>query len=198
MALEFIWMGQYFLNLADHRAQRKAERESALALVGKRRRDAMKCRRRLLAVIFVISFVGVAYGELKLRPIHPDEPVEYTYEQRFSLDIALSSLRKIEASLESFRTLTDEAKGKIPGKKLREIGNTDWETQHLGFKNMPGCIEGALRKQDYLIKELRYQLAKEKLNKKAITEAELLETKRAFEQAEKSFQAFWDSFGVAD
>jgi hypothetical protein len=191
-------MGQYFLNLADHRAQRKAERESALALVGKRRRDAMKCRRRLLAVIFVISFVGVAYGELKLRPIHPDEPVEYTYEQRFSLDIALSSLRKIEASLESFRTLTDEAKRKISGKKLKEIGNTDWETQHLGFKNMPGCIEGALRKQDYLIKELRYQLAKEKLNKKAITEAELLETKRAFEQAEKSFQAFWDSFGVSD
>lgn len=198
MALEFIWMGQYFLNLADHRAQRKAERESALALVGKRRRDAMKCRRRLLAVIFVISFVGVAYGELKLQPIHPDEPVEYTYEQRFSLDIALSSLRKIEASLESFRTLTDEAKGKISGKKLKEIGNTDWETQHLGFKNMPGCIEGALRKQDYLIKELRYQLAKEKLNKKAITEAELLEAKRAFEQAEKSFHAFWDSFRVAD
>ncbi len=198
MALEFIWMGQCFLNLADHRAQRKAERESALAPVGKRRRDAMKCRKRLLAVVFVISFVGVAYGELKLQPIHPDEPVEYTYEQRFSLDIALSSLRKIEASLESFRTLTDEAKGKISGKKLKEIGNTDWETQHLGFKNMPGCIEGALRKQDYLIKELRYQLAKEKLNKKAITEAELLETKRAFEQAEKSFHAFWDSFRVAD
>ena len=122
MALEFIWMGQYFLNLADHRAQRKAERESALAVVGKRRRDAMKCRRRLLAVIFVISFIGVAYGELKLQPIHPDEPVEYTYEKRFSLEMALSSLRKIQASLGSFRTLTDEAKGKISGERLKEIG----------------------------------------------------------------------------
>jgi hypothetical protein len=198
MALEFIWMGQCFLNLADHRAQRKAGRESALAMVGERRGDTMKCRRRLLAVIFVITFVGVAYGELKLRSIHPDEPVEYTYEKRFSLEMALSSLRKIQASLESFRTLTDEAKGKISGERLKEIGNTDWETQHLGFKNMPGCIEGVLRKQDYLIKELRYQLAREKLSQKAITEGELLETRRAFEEAEKSFQAFWDSFGVAD
>lgn len=198
MALEFIWMGQCFLNLADRRAQRKVGRESVFAMVGERRRDTMKCRRRLLAVIFVISFVGVAYGQLKLRPIHPDEPVEYTYEKRFSLDMALSSLRNIQASLESFRTLTEEAKGKISGKRLKEIGNTDWETQHLGFKNMPGCIEGALRKQDYLIKELRYQLAKEKLNQKAITEAELLETERAFKQAENSFQAFWNTFGIAD
>jgi hypothetical protein len=158
----------------------------------------MKRRKRLLTAILVISFVGVAYGELKLRPIHPDEPAEYTYEKRFSLDMALSSLQRIQASLGSFRALTEEAKGKISGKRLKEIGNTDWETQHLGFKNMPGCIEGALRKQDYLIKGLRYQLAKEKLNQKAITEAELLETKKAFQQAEKSFQAFWDGFGVAD
>jgi len=98
----------------------------------------------------------------------------------------------------SFRILTEEAKGKISNQRLKEIGNTDWETQHLGFTNMPRSIEGALRKQDYLIKELCYQLAKEKFKQKAIDEKELLETKRAFEQAERSFQAFWDNFGIAD
>jgi hypothetical protein len=154
--------------------------------------------RLLLAGILVIGLVGFAYGELKLRPIHADEPVEYTYGQRFSLDMALFSLQKMQGSLMSFRILTEEAKGKISKQRLKEIGNTDWETQHLGFTNMPRSIEGALRKQDYLIKELCYQLAKEKFKQKAIDEKELLETKRAFEQAERSFQAFWDNFGIAD
>jgi len=158
----------------------------------------MKCGRLLLAGILVMGLVALAYGELKLRPIHPDEPVEYTYEQRFSIDMALSSLQKIQGSLMSFRILTEEAKGKISKQRFKEIGNTDWETQYLGFKNMPGCIEGTLRKQDYLIKELRYQLAKEKFKLKVIDEKELLETKRTFEQVEKSFQAFWDKFGIAD
>jgi hypothetical protein len=167
-------------------------------MVDKPRRDMMTYGRLLLTGVLVIGLVASAYGELKFRPIHPDEPVEYTYEKRFSLDMALSSLQKIRASLMSFRTLTEETRGKISKQKLKEIGNTDWETQHLGFKNMPGCIEGALRKQDYLIKELRYQLAKERLKQKAIDEKELLNAQRAFEQAERSFQAFWDNFGITD
>ncbi len=91
--------------------------------------------------------------------------------------MALFSLQKMQGSLMSFRILTEEAKGKISKQRLKEIGNTDWETQHLGFTNMPRSIEGALRKQDYLIKELCYQLAKEKFKQKAIDEKELLEKK---------------------
>jgi hypothetical protein len=112
--------------------------------------------------------------------------------------MALSSLQNIRASLMSFRVLTEEIKDKISKGRLKEIGNTDWETQHLGFKNMPGCIEGALRKQDYVIKELRYELAKERVKQKAISERELLDAQKAFERAEKSFQTFWDNFGIAD
>ena len=192
MASGFTWMGRYSLNLADRRTEGKE------SMVDKPRRDTMTYGRLLLVGIFVIGLVASAYGEWQLRPIHPDEPVEYTYEKRFSLDMALSSLQNIRASLMSFRVLTEEIKDKISKGRLKEIGNTDWETQHLGFKNMPGCIEGALRKQDYVIKELRYELAKERLKQKAIDEKELLDAQKAFEQAEKSFQTFWDNFGIAD
>jgi hypothetical protein len=158
----------------------------------------MTNRKLILIGLLMIGFVTLAHGELNLRPVHPDEPVEYTYEQRFSLDTALSSLRMIEASLKSFRTLTEEVKGKVSQPRLKEIGNTDWETQNLGFKNMPGCVEGALRKQDYLIKELRYHLARERMKQKTVSEKEFLETKRVFEEAERSFKSFWDNFGIAD
>jgi hypothetical protein len=49
-----------------------------------------------------------------------------------------------------------------------------------------------------VIKELRYELAKERVKQKAISERELLDAQKAFERAEKSFQTFWDNFGIAD
>ncbi|MCX5810045.1 MAG: hypothetical protein NTX36_11865 [Proteobacteria bacterium] len=152
----------------------------------------------VLAGMIVVVLASSAQGELNLRPVHPDEPVGYTYNKRFSFDEAVTSLNTIRLSLESFRLLTEEAKGKISGKRLKEIGNTDWETQNLGFKNMPFCIEGALKKQDYLIKRLQHELAKYEIKDGRISEKELLEAKKSFETAEKSFQTFWDNSGIAD
>jgi len=82
-------------------------------MVDKPRRDTMTYGRLLLVGIFVIGLVASAYGEWQLRPIHPDEPAEYTYEKRFSLDMALSSLQNMCSSLISFRTLTLEIKDNI-------------------------------------------------------------------------------------
>jgi hypothetical protein len=152
----------------------------------------------IFAAVFVAGLAACAQADLTLRPVHPDEPVEYTYEQRFSLSNALDNLHWIDRALKSFRLLTEEVKGKISKKRLREINNTDWETQNLGFANGPCAIEGTLRKQDYLIKGLRYELAKEKMRAKSIGEEELMDAKRAFEAAEKAFQEFWNNFHIAD
>lgn len=153
-----------------------------------------------LLIILIISIAAAfpATGELRLKPVHPDEPAMYTYSERLSLGEALASLEKVRASLASFRDLTEEAKKKVTKKKLAAIGNTDWETQHIAFFNMAGCIEGTLKKQDYLLKKAVYELAAIKFEEGTVGNDEREKARREFEEAERSFQAFWDSYGIAD
>ncbi len=148
--------------------------------------------------IILLSSLGLAYAQLNLRPVHPDESARQTFEQRFSLDQALSSLEILRASLQSFQKLTEEVEGKISKERLKEIGNTDWEMQNLGFRNHPKSIEGALRKQDYQIKKLQYQLAEAQNREGTKNLNDLLEAKKVYDQAEKDFQEFWKNFRVAD
>jgi len=155
---------------------------------------------RLLVLISLISLVIAVYAELGLKPVGPDdgEPVEYTFNQRFSLKNALRSLETINSALMSFEKLTKESKTFVSEKKLKEIGNTDWETQNLALPNCIGAIEGTLRKQEYLIKRLSYELAQEKATSGEINKKQLRNAQKEKQQAEKSFQTFWDSFGIAD
>ncbi|MCX5909442.1 MAG: hypothetical protein NTY64_20300, partial [Deltaproteobacteria bacterium] len=75
---------------------------------GKRKGPLMR-KELLWGVIMTVSLIALAHAELKSSPIHRDEPAEYTFETRFSLDMALLSLQKIQASLQSFQKLTEEA-----------------------------------------------------------------------------------------
>jgi hypothetical protein len=49
-----------------------------------------------------------------------------------------------------------------------------------------------------MIKELRSLLAKEKWKQKTISQKEMEEAQASFDEAEKSFQKFWDRFSIAD
>lgn len=148
--------------------------------------------------IILVSVITLASAELKLGPFHRDEPAEYTFEHRFSLDNALSFLKRVHGSLQSFRDLTEEAREKISQDKLKKIGNTDWETQNLGFPNQVKSIEGTLRKQDYQIKKLQFQLIQEQTKQGTGKKEELGEAQKAYERAEQSFREFWDELKVKD
>ena len=152
---------------------------------------------RLLITILIIALSSSVIAGLDLKPIHPDESSEYTFEKRFSFDNALISLNNIKESLKSFRDLTD----KIRSKKtinISEVGNTDWETQHLGFSNMVSAIEGTLRKQDYLIQKLQYELISEQKKSTLINEEELSKKCKKFRESEINFQNFWNSQIISD
>jgi hypothetical protein len=150
-------------------------------------------------VICTILAVGFsAYGDLNLKPVHPDEPAEYTYNERFSTGRSLESLNAIQAALDSFRKLTEASEGKIPQKTLAAIGNTGWEIQNLGFPNHVGTVKGTILKQEYLIKKLTYELAQTKAKSGDIGQADLSAARKDYEKAEKKFQDFWNSFRVAD
>jgi hypothetical protein len=155
----------------------------------------------MLRAIIICSILAIslsAHAELILDPIHPDEPADYTYNERFSTRSSLNSLDAIKSSLESFRKLTEASAGKIPKDTLTKIGNTGWEMQNLGFPNHVGTVKGTLLKQEYLIKKLTYELAQTKSRSGEVSQADLSAAKADSEKAEKQFQDFWNSFRVSD
>lgn len=153
---------------------------------------------RAFVVYSLVALAVPAYGEVGLRPVHPDESADYTFNERFSAENSLENLAAVKSALDSFRKLTAAAADTLPKKRLAEIGNTSWEIQSLGFVNYVEGIKGTLLKQDYLIKKLRYELEQRKSESGESTGKDLMETKADFEKAEKQFQKFWDAFGIAD
>ncbi len=151
-----------------------------------------------LAVFLLLLPPRADGADLRLKPVHPDETVEQTLNERFSVANALGAMGTIQGWLESFRRLTDAARNKITPSAWKGIGNTEWDIQALGFRNLPAAIAGALRYQNYLLKKTRLQLVEMELRagKASAQQAEL--ARREMERAEREFQAFWDSMSIAD
>jgi hypothetical protein len=149
----------------------------------------------ILTIIALSSSVVIA--DLNLKPIHPDESSQYTFEKRFSIDNALMSLSKIEESLDSFRDLTDKIRSN-KAVNISKVENTDWETQNIGFPNMTNAIEGTLLKQDYLINKLQYELIMEQKKTTHISDEEITKKLNKLRESETKFQNFWNSKTISD
>ena len=154
--------------------------------------------RTLITIWSIVAISFPAYGTEDLKPVHPDESPDYTYNERFSSKSSLESLSIIKSALDSFKRLTEASSGKIPKKTMAKIGNTDWEMQNLGFTNHVGTVKGTILKQEYLIKKLTYELAQKKAKSGEISQAELSTIKTDYEKAEKQFRYFWKSFHIED
>jgi hypothetical protein len=114
--------------------------------------------------------------EDELQPVHPDEPVSHTFNQRFSLDNALDRIVQID-----------------------EIGRpeTPGETS-MAFNNAVGAVNGTLLKQEYLLRKAEFDLAKFQHRDGLIDDAQLSEKEAAYNRAVEDFRSFWDSFGISD
>lgn len=99
---------------------------------------------RLTIIIFLLFFSVSVSAELNLKPVNPNESVDYTFNKRLSFENSLNRIKQIESALDSFRKLTDVSKDKISIEEFNTIGNTEWESQNLGFPNWTKAIEGTL------------------------------------------------------
>jgi len=154
--------------------------------------------RALLIWFVVFMCISTHGGSACQQAVHPDESADYTMNKRFSIKQSLESLAIIESALNSFRKLTEAAAKTIPKEQLAEIGNTGWEMQNLGFINHVQATKGTLLKQDYLIKKLTYELAQKKSKSGEVDQKNLSKIKQEYEKAEREFQKFWKTFGIAD
>lgn len=157
----------------------------------------MKSTHWLLAGL-LFFLVRDMQADLKLKPIHPDETVEQTLTQRFSPENAIAVIGTMQEWLESFRRLTAAARGRIGAAAWKEIGNTEWDIQTLGFANLPRAVEGTLRYQNWQLKQARHQLAMMELKAGKTSALKTGQARQELEQAEKEFQAFWDSLSIGD
>ena len=149
-----------------------------------RRRQLLYLSICLMALLLVISGCTEAPKkepvamepsiEEDLEQVHPDEDVNYTFNTRFSLENALDRVGQ-----------------------LKEISVPEGE-QFMAFSNSIGAVEGTLRKQDYEIKRLEFELAKVLFRDGEITKEQLDQKESAYNEAVSDFKAFWESFGISD
>lgn len=130
--------------------------------------------------------------------VHPDEPAQETLDQRFSVKNSLARMQQIDAALKSFRQLTEASQEKLGETEVAKVGNTDWETQNLGFHNWVGAVEGTLLKQNYQIAQLELKLAQQQYAAGKITKTELGQKVLHEQKAAQKFEQFWKSFNIAD
>jgi len=154
---------------------------------------------KVSVVILLLVLVALpVIGQLKLKDVPPGEPAEHTFNKRFSLENSLRRIKQVREALASFHKLTEKSRDKLSKEEMSTIGNTDWERQNMGFHNWVGAIEGTLRKQDYQIKKLELELAREKHKSGRLEEKELKQKEACYKKAEAEFQKFWDSFVIVD
>lgn len=131
-------------------------------------------------------------GYLNLTKRHPDAsdgPTEFSTE--YSSGSALQRLDQVRGFLISFKQLTARARGRLTVADLRDAGNTSGEMQSIGFQNIPLVVEGTLLKQDYLLKQLEYELVQLQRARGEVVDQEVERARDAYAAATRRFQLFW-------
>ncbi|MBD2096290.1 hypothetical protein H6F90_14190 [Trichocoleus sp. FACHB-591] len=132
------------------------------------------------------------------RAAHSDESVQETLNQKFSVENSRVRMQQIDAALTSFRQLTETSQKNLGQAEVAGVGNTDWETQNLGFHNWVGAVEGTILKQNARIAQLELELAQQQHADKKITKVELTQKAVNAQKAAQEFDQFWKSFSIAD
>jgi len=117
---------------------------------------------------------------------------------RFSFSSGLAGIQHINDWLKSFRTLTVLSSERISSQEKQRIGNLDWDTQNLAFYNNVKSVEGTLYKHEFEIRKLEYELAMERKAAGKISQAEVVEKEKSYQEAWNSLQNFLAKFYVAD
>lgn len=157
----------------------------------------------LLVLVAASAISGNLWAELQLsdKP-GPNQFLGETPKEVYgtlTFSAAVESLRFIDREMTSFRELTTKTSKSLSERERREFQDRFWENQHLGYPNHRNVIEGTLKKQDYLIKKLEYELAKERLaGGKKIPAAEINRLKETYEITERELEKYLKNYQIAD
>ena len=126
------------------------------------------------------------------------QSVDNLDNNRFSFSNALTGVQYINDCLKSFHKLTELTADRISSGEKQQVGNLGWEVQNLAFYNWVKSIEGTLCKQEYEIRKLEYELALERNAAGKVSQAEVAEKERSYQEARSTMQNFLNKFHIAD
>jgi hypothetical protein len=105
----------------------------------------------------------------------------------------------IRKALGSFRELTESLDKSLYNERKKKIGYMAWETQNLGLPNGSNYVEGVLMKQDYLIKKMEYELAKQRSESgRRVNANDLSNLKAKYLSSEKRLVDYLNAYTYAD
>ena len=148
-----------------------------------------------MAALAATLCLTLALPQLGFASPQTDSPEK---AQRFEFSNALTGMDYIQQYLGSFKKLTKLTAGQLSAEEQQQIGNLGWEMQNLGFHNWTQTVEGALRKQNYDIQRLEYELAQERFQSGKITKTALSEKERQFQLARQEWEQFASKVHIAD
>ena len=126
------------------------------------------------------------------------QAVDNLDNDRFSLANALTGVQYINDWLKSFRGLTKLTADRVSPEEKQQVGNLGWEVQNLAFYNWVKSVEGTLCKQEYEIRKLEYELALEQNASGKVSQTEVAEKEKSYQEARNNLQSFLTKFHIAD
>jgi len=150
------------------------------------------------AMLGVLLEASLLRADFQATPVHPAESAEQTWNERLSLENALQAMAGIRAMLGSFAQLNEACRSGLSAEKKSRIGNMNPEMQTIAMANLPRTVEATLRKQDFLIKKLEFELASLQSANGTISRETLEGRRLAKEESANNLEAFWRSFRLAD
>ncbi len=148
--------------------------------------------------LVAVLVVAPLSSDLGLKPLHPDETVEQSINQRFSADNALRTLATVQEMLDSLSMAVISRHGTECKRRLAAIEARFGDGITVGIANYPTILEGTIRLQRFTIADLRHELV---TNRHAHGEEsrEAVENARdTLETASQEFTDFWQDARVAD
>jgi len=146
----------------------------------------------ILIALCLVANIPYAYGA------NIQQSTDKVDDYRFSFSNALTGMQYIEDWLKSFRALTKLTSDRISPEEKKQVGSLGWEIQNLGFYNYVKSVEGTLRKQEYEIRKLEYELAFERSVSGKVSQAEVAEKEKRYLEAKSEMQNFLANFHIAD
>jgi hypothetical protein len=131
------------------------------------------------------------------RPLKPTAPAKGTLKHQLSLDKSIDRVKQIDQTLSHLRlSLKNQAASGARSIAGDNSGNLAKQT--LTMRQRLGSITGTLKKQDYEIKKLSFDLAQKQFQDGEISKTYLDQQHASYQKSARDLKTFLNSSKIAD
>ncbi|XHX77476.1 MAG: hypothetical protein RBJ76_24045 [Stenomitos frigidus ULC029] len=131
------------------------------------------------------------------RPLQPTAPAKGTLKHQLSLGKSIDRVKQIDQTLSQLHPPPKNQAAS--GARAAAGGNSgNLAIQTLTMRQRLGSITGTLKKQDYEIKKLSFELAQKQFQDNEISKARLDQQQASYQKSARDLKTFLNSSRIAD